>query len=215
MIDVVLPCLDESKALPWVLGRMPAGFRPIVVDNRSTDESADIALSLGARVIIEPRRGFGAACHAGLRAATSEVVCICVCDATLDPSQLPRVARPILTGEWDLMLGRRRIVSGGAWPVHSLLAKQELVRRVRRRTGLYLRDLGPMRAARREALLDLRLGNQRSAYPVEMVVRAAEEGWLIGEIPVDYLPPRGRSGMGGTLRDTLRAVREMSGGLAR
>src|SRR4051794_40121835 len=102
-VDVILPCLDEAAALPWVLARMPAGARAIVVDNGSTDGSARIAAELGATVVHEPRRGFGAACHAGLEAATAEVVCFCDCDASLDPRQLARLLAP-LHADADLVL---------------------------------------------------------------------------------------------------------------
>ncbi|NED72973.1 glycosyltransferase family 2 protein, partial [Streptomyces sp. SID9944] len=150
-MDVVLPCLDEAEALPWVLGRIPAGWRAIVVDNGSTDGSADLARALGAHVVHEPRRGFGAACHAGLTAATADVVCFCDCDASLDPALLPAVAEPVLDGAADLVLGRRRPVTRRAWPLHARLANLELARLVHRRNGLRLHDLGPMRAARRTA----------------------------------------------------------------
>ena len=93
-VDVVLPCLNEADALPWVLARIPHGWRALVVDNGSTDGSAELARELGALVVHEPRRGFGAACHAGLTAATADVVCFCDCDASLDPSLLsPFVGR--------------------------------------------------------------------------------------------------------------------------
>jgi glycosyltransferase involved in cell wall biosynthesis len=213
-VDVVLPCLDEAAALPWVLGRMPAAFRPIVVDNGSTDGSAELARELGALVVAEPRRGFGAACQAGLLAATAAVVCFCDCDASLDPAQLPRVAGPVLDGTADLVLGRRRPAAGAVWPLHARLGNKELMRRLRRRTGLRLADLGPMRAASRQGLLDLRLADRRSGYPLEMVVRAAEAGWRVGEVDVDYLPRTGRSKVTGTLRGTLQAVRDMSGVLS-
>ena len=91
MVDVVLPVLDGREALPWVLARFPDGYRPLVVDNGSTDGSAALAQELGARVVTEPRRGFGAACWAGLTAATAEYVCFMDCDASLDPRELPRV----------------------------------------------------------------------------------------------------------------------------
>ena len=94
-IDVVLPCLNEAGALPWVLSRMPNGFRPIVADNGSTDESAAIAAAYGARVVHVPQRGFGAACHAGLLAATSDIVCVMDADASFDPGDLPLVADPV------------------------------------------------------------------------------------------------------------------------
>ena len=215
MIDVILPCLDEAGALPWVLERMPAECRPIVVDNGSTDGSAALARRLGAVVVVEPRRGFGAACHAGLLAATAEVVCFCDCDASLDPRQLSRVYAPMVAGSADLVLGRRRPVSAGAWPWPARLANVELARRVRRRTGLPLRDLGPMRAGWRESLLALGLADRRFGYPLEMVLRAAEAGWRVREVAVDYLPRTGRSKVTGTLRGSLRAVRDMNEVFAR
>jgi len=214
-IDVILPCLNEAAALPWVLGRMPAGFHPIVVDNGSTDGSAELARSLGAQVVVESQQGFGAACQAGLTAAAAELVCFCDCDASLDPAQLPQVADPVLAGAADLVLGRRRPVSVRAWPIHARLANSELIRRLRRRIGLRLADLGPMRAARRAGLVDLGLSDRRSGYPLEMVVAAADRGWRIAEVPVDYLPRTGRSKVTGTVRGTLQAIRDMNGVLTR
>lgn len=117
LVDVIFPCLDEAAALPWILGRMPPGFRPVVVDNRSTDGSAEVARSLGATVVHEPARGFGAAAHAGLLAATSEMVCFCDCDGSLDPRQLPLLIAPLLAGQADLVLGRRRARQRDAWPL--------------------------------------------------------------------------------------------------
>ncbi|MFG2127101.1 glycosyltransferase family 2 protein [Streptomyces sp. NPDC048751] len=213
-VDVVLPCLDEAEALPWVLERIPPGWRAIVVDNGSTDGSPDIARDLGAYVVHEPRRGFGAACHAGLTAATADVVCFCDCDASLDPGLLPTVAGPVLDGTADLVLGRRRPTARGAWPLHARLANLELARLVHRRTGLRLHDLGPMRAARREALLALDLTDRRSGYPLQMVVRAADAGWRVTETDVPYRPRTGRSKVTGTWRGTWQAVRDMRAVLA-
>ncbi|WTW95170.1 glycosyltransferase family 2 protein [Streptomycetaceae bacterium NBC_01309] len=214
-VDVVLPCLDEAGALPWVLGRMPPGYRPIVVDNGSADGSADLARALGAHVVEEPVRGFGAACHAGLLAATAPVVCFCDCDASLDPGELPYVANPVLHGDADLVLGRRRPATWRAWPPHARFANQVLARRLRARTGARLHDLGPMRAARRADLLGLGLADRRSGYPLEMVVRAASASWRIRETDVRYLPRTGRSKVTGTVRGTITAVRDMSAVLAR
>jgi glycosyltransferase involved in cell wall biosynthesis len=213
-VDVVLPCLDEAEALPWVLGRIPPGWRAIVVDNGSTDGSPRIARDLGAHVVREPLRGFGAACHAGLTAATADVVCFCDCDASLDPRLLPTVAGPVLDGTADLVLGRRRPTARNAWPVHARLANLELARLIRRRTGLRLRDLGPMRAARREALLALGLTDRRSGYPLQMVVRAADAHWRVTETDVPYHPRTGRSKVTGTWRGTWQAVRDMRAVLA-
>src|SRR4051794_17091731 len=175
LIDVVLPCLDEAAAIPWVMARMPASARAIVVDNGSTDGSAPLARSLGALVVPCERRGYGAACHAGLLAATAEVVAFCDCDASLDPAGAMRLAG--LLDHADLVVGRRRPTSWRAWPLHARRATRELARRVRRRTGVQLRDIGPLRVARREPLLALPIADQRSGYPVETVVRAADAGW--------------------------------------
>ncbi|MER7999963.1 glycosyltransferase family 2 protein [Streptomyces sp. NPDC095613] len=213
-VDVVLPCLDEAAALPWVLERMPAAWRAIVVDNGSTDGSPHIAHALGATVVHEPKRGFGAACHAGLLAAEADVVCFCDCDASLDPALLvPFVAR-VAAGTADLVLGRRRPRTPRSWPLHARAGNLVLARMLRRRTGLRLHDLGPMRAARRAELLGLGLTDRRSGYPLEMVVRAADAGWRVREMDVPYLPRTGKSKVTGTWRGTWQTVHDMRGVLA-
>ena len=215
IVDVILPCLNEAPALPWILERMPAGFRPIVVDNCSTDGSGELAGSLGATVVPEPVRGFGAAARAGLLAAASDVVCFCDCDGSLDPRQLSLVTGPLEAGQADLVLGRRRAQQRDAWPWPARLANWELARRVRRRTGLSIRDLGPMRAAGREALLGLELADRRFGYPLEMVMKAAAAGWRVSEVEVTYLPRIGKSKVTGTVRGCVRTVQDMSRVLAR
>ncbi|MFI9611873.1 glycosyltransferase family 2 protein [Streptomyces sp. NPDC052023] len=208
-VDVVLPCLNEAEALPWVLERIPAGWRALVVDNGSTDGSADVARALGATVVHEPRRGFGAACHAGLTAATAGIVCFCDCDASLDPSLLVPFVGEVQSGETDLVLGRRRPRGRGAWPAHARAGNLALAVLLRRRTGLRLHDVGPLRAARREALLALELTDRRSGYPLQMVVRAADAGWRVAEHDVPYLPRTGASKVTGTWHGTWQAVRDM------
>ena len=208
-IDVVLPCLNEAGALPWVLSRMPSGYRAIVADNGSTDGSADVAASFGAHVVPVPQRGFGAACHAGLLAATSDIVCVMDADASFDPGDLPAVSDPVAAGHVDLMLGRRSVRGKGAWPLHARIGNRVLAAELRRRVGVPVRDLGPMRAARREALIALSLEDRRFGYPLEMVVRAAEKGWRIAETDVPYYPRTGKSKVTGTLGGTVRAVRDM------
>jgi glycosyltransferase involved in cell wall biosynthesis len=209
-VDVVLPCLNEEGALPWILSRLPDGYRAIVVDNGSTDRSAEVARSLGATVVQESRRGFGAAAHAGLVAATAPVVTFCDADASMNPADLPALVAPILAGEADLTLGRRRPTTRGAWPLHARIANLALARLMRRASGVALHDLGPMRAARREALLALDLRDRRSGYPLEMVLRASEAGWRIRELDAPYAPRVGRSKVTGTVRGTARAVHDMS-----
>jgi glycosyltransferase involved in cell wall biosynthesis len=208
-VDVVLPVLNEADALPWVLERMPHGYAPIVVDNGSSDDSAAIARDHGARVVTETKRGFGAACYAGLAAATANIVCFMDCDASLDPTELPRVADPVARGDADLVLGERR-AEKGAWPVHARAANRLLAFEVRRRTGIRLRDVGPMRAARRRALLELSLVDRGFGWPLEMVLAAARAGWHIRAVSVTYRARSGRSKITGTVRGTMRAVRDMS-----
>jgi glycosyltransferase involved in cell wall biosynthesis len=216
VIDVVLPCLDEAPALPGVLRRLPPGYRAIVVDNGSTDDSAEVAAALGALVVTEARRGFGAAAHAGLLAAASEVVCFADADGSLDLADLPLVAGPVRAGAADLVLGRRRPTTRAAWPLHGRIGNAVLASRLRRRAGVPLRDLGPMRAARRADLVGLDLRDRRFGYPLEMVVRAAAAGWRIAEVDVAYAPRTAgtRSKVTGTVRGTARAVRDMSRVLA-
>lgn len=208
-IDVILPCLNEAEALPWVLARMPDGFHPIVADNGSTDGSASIAVDHGATVIPVPQRGFGAACHAGLAAATSDIVCFMDADASLNPHDLPQVADPVRLGSADLVLGRRMTRSLGSWPVHARVANKVLAAELRRRTGVRLRDLGPMRCARRAPLLALGLTDRRFGYPLEMVMAAAVADWRIDEVDIPYLPRSGRSKVTGTVGGTVRTVRDM------
>jgi len=209
MPDVILPVLDEAQALPAVLGAMAPGYHPIVVDNGSRDGSAQIAARLGAQVVHEPRRGFGSACFAGLCAATDPVVCFMDADASLDPSDLPRVAAAVLQGDADLVLGAR-LAESGAWPLHARLANRALTLELRRRSGLRLTDLGPMRAARRESLLALGLRDRACGWPLEMVLLAASAGWRIDEVGVAYRARAGRSKVTGTARGTMRAVRDMA-----
>ena len=208
MPDVILPALNEAAAVEWVLRRMPNGYRPIVVDNGSSDRTAEIAAAFGATVVHEPLRGFGSACWAGLQAAIDDVVCFMDCDASLDPVALPLVAGYVERDEADLVMGAR-IAERGAWPVHARLANRVLALEVRRRTGLRLADLGPMRAARRQGLLSLNLRDRRSGWPLEMVLRAREAGWRVRNVPVEYREREGRSKVTGTVRGTARAIGDM------
>ncbi len=210
---MILPVLNEAAALPSLLASMPAGFRPLVVDNGSDDGSAEVALSLGAVVVSERVRGFGAACWSGLLASDPEdgLVCCMDGDGSLDPGDLARVSAPVREGRADLALGARRPTARRSWPAHARLANALLAVEVRRRTGLDLRDIGPMRVARRDALLGLGIRDRRFGWPLEMVMRAAAAGWRIVEVPVPYAPRVGRSKVTGTVLGTARAVRDMAG----
>ena len=187
---------------------MPAGFRAIVVDNGSTDGTAQIAADLGALVVSESVRGFGSACYAGLLAATADIVCFMDCDASLDPVALPFVTGYVERDETDLVIGAR-IAKRGAWPFHAKLANRVLAADLRRRTGLQLGDIGPMRAMSREGLLSLDMRDRRSGWPLEMVLKANRAGWRIRNVPVEYAEREGRSKVTGTVKGTIRAVGDM------
>jgi glycosyltransferase involved in cell wall biosynthesis len=213
VIDIVLPCLDEAQALPWVLARIPREARAIVVDNGSSDRSVEIARSLGAQVVPCAQRGYGAACHAGALAATAPLLAFCDCDGSLDPADALRLAA-LLATEADLVVGRRRAVERGAMSVSNRVANFALGRQVRRRTGTRIADVGPMRVARRDPYLSLPIEDRRCGYPVETVLRAHDAGWRIVGADVDYRRRIGRSKVTGTARGTLQAVRDMNTVLA-
>ncbi|XVV15688.1 glycosyltransferase family 2 protein [Actinoplanes sp. CA-131856] len=219
MTDVVLPCLNEAAALPWLLDRMPDGFRPILADNGSTDGSRAVARRRGALVVEVPRRGYGAAVHAGILAADPDdgVVCVLDADGSFDPADLPRLAAPVRDGEADLVCGRRRPTGPRAWPVHARLGNAVVARRVRRATGLPVHDIAPIRAARRDALVALDLRDRRFGYPLELLLAASRAGWRVRELDVAYHPRAAgtRSKVTGTVRGTMRAIHDMRAVLAR
>jgi glycosyltransferase involved in cell wall biosynthesis len=210
-MDVVLPCLDEAAALPGVLAAMPPGFRAIVVDNGSTDGSPRVAAAHGAYVVHEPRRGYGAAVHTGIEAATAEIVCVLDADGSLDPHDLPVVAAPVLAGEADLAVGRRVPAAAGVWPWHAQAGNALLAALLRRR-GVPVHDIAPARAARRTPLLALGVTDRAFGYPLELLLRAGAAGWRITEVDVAYHRRAAgtRSKVSGSLRGTLRATRDMA-----
>ena len=219
MTDVVLPCRNEAPALPDLLARMPAGYRPIVVDNGSTDGTAAVARAHGAEVISVAEPGYGAAVHAGVLAAVPAdgVVCVLDADGSFDPAQLPRLAGPVRAGSVHLATGRRRPAARGVWPLHARAANAILAHRLRRTTGLQVHDIGPIRAVRRDDLLALGLRDRRFGYPLELLIAAGRAGWRVLEVDVDYHPRAAgtRSKVTGTVLGTARAVRDMSAVLAR
>lgn len=210
-VDVVLPCLDEAAALPGVLAAMPAGYRAIVVDNGSRDGSPEVAAALGATVVREGRRGYGAAVHAGLEAATAEVVCVLDADGSLDAGELPRLVAPVRRNRAELAVGRRIPVDRAAWPWHARAGNAVLAGLLRRR-GVPVHDIAPARAARREDLLALGIADRAFGYPFELLLRAGAAGWRVVELDVAYRERAAgtRSKVSGTVRGTLRAARDMA-----
>lgn len=208
-VEVILPCLDEAGALPGVLAAIPPGYGVLVVDNGSTDGSAEVAAAHGARVVVEPRRGYGAAVHTGLECARAEVVCVLDADGSVDPGELPRLVAEF-GGAVDLVVGRRIPAVRAAMSWHCRAGNAALACWLRRR-GIPVHDLAPVRVARRADLLDLGVRDRGSGYPLETLLRAGAQQWVIRELPVAYLPRvAGRSKVSGSVRGTLRAVRDMS-----
>ena len=152
-VTVVLPCLNEAASLPGVLADLPDGYRALVVDNNSTDATAEVARRHGAEVVAESRPGYGAAVHAGVVAATTPIVAVLDADGSLDPRELPALVDDVEGGA-DMAIGRRRAVPGLKWPWHARLGTAAVCWRLRTRHGLAVHDIAPMRVARRDALLD-------------------------------------------------------------
>jgi glycosyltransferase involved in cell wall biosynthesis len=205
-VTVVLPCLNEEESLPAVLAAIPAGYRALVVDNNSTDDTAAVASRRGARVVVEPRAGYGAAVHAGVVAAATPIVAVIDADGSMDPGDLPRLVAELDRGA-DLVIGRRRPVPGLRWPWVARVGTVVMSWRLRTRHGLQVYDIAPMRVARRDALLDLGVVDRRSGYPLELLVRAAAAGWRVVELDVRYGPRSGgRSKVSGSLRGSITAI---------
>ncbi len=207
-VEIVLPCLDEADALPAVLAELPAGWPVLVVDNGSTDGTAAVAAAHGARVVREPRRGYGAAVHAGLRAARAELVAVLDGDGSLDPAVLGPMAELVRAGRADLAVGRR-VPCAGAWPWHARAGNAVIAALLRSR-GIPVHDIAPIRVGRRRALLDLGVTDRAFGYPLELLLRAGAAGWRLHEVDVAYRPRAGgRSKVSGSVRGTVRAARDM------
>jgi glycosyltransferase involved in cell wall biosynthesis len=212
-VTVILPALNEAAALPAALASFPPGIDLVVVDNGSTDATAEVAMAHGARVVREPRRGFGAACWAGVLASPhADVIAFADADGSFDGGDLAAVAGPVLRGEADLILGSRVLGSRdrGAMSPLALAENRALGLLGRVLFGVAVSDLGPFRALRRETLLTLGVDDRGSGWPLEMLGRAAAAGLRIGEVPVRYRRRAGGSSkVSGSLRGTVRAATAM------
>lgn len=213
-VDVVIPCRDEAGSLPGVLAALPSGYHAVVVDNGSTDDTAAVARHAGATVVHEATPGYGSAVHAGLLAATADVVCVLDGDGSMDPGELPPLVELLGDGA-DLVVGRRRPVRRGVWPWHARLGNVVVSALLRRRLRLDVHDIGAVRVFRREALLDLGVTDRRSGYPLELLVRAGRAGWQVVERDISYAPrTAGRSKVSGSVRGTVHAARDFRAALA-
>jgi len=206
--DLVLPCRDEAAALPALLAAVPPGLAVIVVDNGSSDATAAVARDHGARVVSEPRRGYGAAVQAGVEAATAELVAVMDGDGSFDPTELTPLVAAVGSGRCDLALGRRRPVSRDVWPWHARVGNALAVRWLRRSVGYPVHDLAPMRVCRRADLLALDVEDRRFGYPLELLRKATLAGWRLEEHAVAYRPRAAgtRSKVSGSVLGTARTA---------
>lgn len=210
-VELILPCLDEEASLPALLARVPSDWRVIVADNGSSDRTGQVAAAAGARVVTEPRRGYGAAVHAGLLAASAEIVAVVDGDGSIDPVEILPLVESVRAGSSELACGCRRPVTADAWPWHARLGNRVLAATLARSSGLALHDIAPVRVARREGLLALGVTDRRFGYPLETLLRARAAGWRVTEFDVPYRPRTGgRSKVTGSLRGTGRALHDFA-----
>jgi glycosyltransferase involved in cell wall biosynthesis len=209
-ISVIIPALNEEHAIAEVIDAVPAArvHEIIVVDNGSTDKTGEKAAAAGARVILESRRGYGAACLAGAKAATAEVIVFLDGDRSDDPGQLEAVAGPVIADRADLVIGSRikGVLEKGAMPLHGRLGNRFMVFLLRRLYGTCITDIGSFRAIKAQTLFDLSMEQMTYGWPVEMVVKAARRGLRLQSVPIRYRRRIGRSKVTGTLTGTLLAT---------
>ncbi|WP_141013776.1 glycosyltransferase family 2 protein [Nocardioides sambongensis] len=208
--QLVLPCRDEEAALRALLPRVPDGLGVIVVDNGSSDRTAEVARSAGATVVVESTPGYGAAVQAGIEAAGTTYVAVMDGDGSFDPDDVLPLLALVRDGRADLAMGRRVPAPEARPPWPARVGNALVLAVLRRRTGVALHDLGPLRVARRADLLGLGVQDRRFGYPVELVQRAADAKWRIVERDVAYHPrtPGTRSKVSGSLRGTVLAARD-------
>jgi len=213
-VSVIIPTHNEAQAIERVLADLPSDLTTevIVVDSNSNDGTPEIAARMGARVVEEPRRGYGRACLTGLAAANSpDVVVFLDGDYSDRPSELPILLAPIIhgpaEGRADITLGSRLQgrSSAGALPWHQVFGNRLAAGLIRLRYGLKITDLGPFRAARADVLRALALEETTYGWAVEMILKGTLAGYRVVEVPVSYYPRIGKSKISGTLKGTVGA----------
>ena len=209
-VSVIIPTHNEAQAIKRVIADLPSDLTTevIVVDSNSTDGTPEIAAKMGARVIPEPRRGYGRACLTGMAAANSpDVIVFLDGDYSDRPSELPILLAPIIEGRADITLGSRlrERSSTGALPWHQVFGNRLAASLIRLFYGLKISDLGPFRAGRADVLHALALEETTYGWAVEMILKGALAGFRVVEVPVSYYPRIGKSKISGTLKGTLGA----------
>ena len=210
-ISVVIPAFNEEQAIGEVVRAVPIDriHNIVVVDNGSTDDTAAQASLAGARVVFEPRPGYGSACQAGAKAAANaDILVFLDGDRSDDPRQLETVAAPVLDNRADLVIGSRiqGILEKGAMPLHGRLGNRFIVFLLRLLYGIDITDIGSFRAIKSQTLFDLKMEQMTYGWPVEMVVKAARKGLRIQSVPINYRRRIGKSKVTGTIRGTILAT---------
>jgi glycosyltransferase involved in cell wall biosynthesis len=209
-VAVVIPALNEADSLPLVLSAMPSVGHVIVVDNGSTDDTPGVARAGGAVVVHEPRRGYGQACQAGIREAVSRaasVVVILDADHSFDPQEIAALTAPILRDEADMVLGdRTERAEKGAITPQQRIGNRVATFLIRRITGHRYSDMGPFRAIRTQALVDMAMEDPNFGWNVEMQIKAVRHGLRVMEMPVRCrVRQAGDSKISGSVRGSVRA----------
>jgi glycosyltransferase involved in cell wall biosynthesis len=209
-VSVIIPTRNEAQAIEHVLADLPSNIvtEVIVVDSASNDGTPEIAARMGARVIHEPRRGYGRACLSGVAAANRpDVIVFLDGDYSDRPSELPLILAPITEGHADIVLGTRlhERRSAGALPWHQAFGNRVAASLINLLYGLKISDLGPFRAAHADVLRALALQETTYGWAVEMILKGALAGFRVMEVPVSYHSRIGKSKISGTLKGTLGA----------
>ena len=210
-VTVVIPTFNEEQAIGDVVRAVPVErvHEIIVVDNGSSDDTAQRAAEAGARVIQEPRPGYGSACLAGANAAAeADVIVFLDGDRSDDPKQLPAIAGPVLNNRADLVIGSRitGVLEKGAMPLHGRLGNRFIAFLLRLLYGAAITDIGSFRAIKAQTLRDLNMEQMTYGWPVEMVVKAARSGLIIQSVPINYRKRIGESKVTGTIRGSILAA---------
>jgi len=210
-VSVIIPTRIEALSIGRVLADLPMDVvtEVIVVDSDSTDETREIAARMGARVISEPRRGYGRACLTGIAAESApDVVVFLDGDYSDRPAELPLLLAPIVEGRADITLGSR--LAGprtpGALPWHAALGNRLAAFLISKLFGQRITDLGPFRAARADVIRALALEEDTYGWAVEMILKGAVQGFRVVEVPVSYHPRIGKSKISGTVTGTFGAA---------
>ncbi len=209
--SIIIPVYNEEESISFVLDQIPDkdNYEILVVDGGSNDNTVDIATSNGAQVIHEPRRGYGRACATGVEQANGEIVVFIDGDGADDPTQIPKLIKPLLTGQTDMVLGSRLTgnIHPGAMPWHQQFGNKLSASLIRLLYQIPITDLSPFRSVNREKLIALSMQEMTYGWPTEMITKAALNNWKIIEIPVNYSPRYGgRSKISGTVKGTILAT---------